>query len=151
MSDRVFESNVRVIFAPGGANLLLVDWGDELSERVTLDGGQLVDVVPRIRAGGVMTYPRGNEQHRLSFEKSRQEASLGAALSERLRRALALPRGRADVVLWFESGTKYRLKDATVESWPSQQDALWTRERVVIVGGAYVSDSGTYTGLTPWT
>jgi hypothetical protein len=150
MSDRVFESAVRVLWDPGGAKLVLVDWGDELSERVTLDGGQLVDVVPRIRAAGVMTFPRGNEQHRISFEKSTEQSSLGAAFSERLRRSLALPRSRADVLLWFEAGSKYRLKAATIESWPSRQDALWTRERVNIVGGVLITDSGTYTGLTTW-
>jgi len=148
--DEVTDSVVRVVWDPDGSQLILVDFGDPMWSEVAVDGGQVVDVAGAIRSPGKTAWPRGNEEHTLTFEIAVETAGIAAAFEHRLDRAIAVPRGQADVLLQFESGSQYRLRRAAAERWPHAQLGRLARESLIIRGGDLVADVGTYDPLITW-
>jgi hypothetical protein len=136
--DTLWDSVVKVTWDPDGAATVLVNWDDPMWEPVTLDGKQVVQEAPGLRRAGVDHFPRGNERHELRFTLARETAGIAAAFQARLTNALAVPRTRRDVLLSFESGAAFRLRNCAVESWPSGQVEHLTKETLVIRGGELV-------------
>lgn len=147
MADTIYESTVQVIWEPDGAAVLLVDFGDAMWDVVKMDGGQVVQEIEPLRAAGIVAEPRGNERHTLTFTLCRETDGIAAAFEARLERAMQVPRTRADVLIRFSGGDKYRLKNAAVRSWPNDQVEHLTSEAMEIIGGEVVADTGTYTAL----
>lgn len=137
----LYDSPVRVIYDPAGTALVLVDFGTPMWDPVALDGEQLVQTASYVRGAGVKHFPRGNESHTLTFTLARETAGAADALESRLANTLALPRGRADVLLAFESGTQFLLKDCAIRSWSGGQMEHLTREGLVILCGAILPDT----------
>jgi len=148
--DEVFDSVVRVVWDPDGSQIILVEFGEPMWGEVALDGGQAVDVAGAIRSAGKTAWPRGNEEHALTFDVCGETTGIAAAFERRLTRAIAAPRDQADVLLQFESGSQFRLKRAAVERWPNGQVGRLTRESLVIRGGELLADVGTYDPLIGW-
>jgi len=135
MADELLDSFVRVTWDPDGDAVILVDFGTAMWDPVKIDGKQLVDTVPGLNRAGTQNFPRANESHRLTFTLGQLTAGLEAAFEARLEAAIAAPRNMADVLLSLESGRSFRLKDCSVESWPSNQRGRITQETLVILGG----------------
>ncbi|MEM1085950.1 MAG: hypothetical protein AAGI48_17710 [Verrucomicrobiota bacterium] len=151
MADRTYCSAVRVVWDPDGVGLILVDWDEVMTDRVKLNGRQVVQESDPVRSVGIDTHPRGNERHELTFGRRFEEQGLEQALENRIQRSLRLPRTKADVLLVFQdSGTQFRLRKASVRAWPSDQDGNRTDDRVEIIGGEVVEDTGSYNTLTNW-
>lgn len=147
----LFESLVRVTWDPDGAAVVLVDYGTPMWEPVRLDGQQVLDVSPLIRATGSAVIPRGNETHTLTFTKAAETAGVREALAGQIGAQRSAPRGRADVLIQIQSNGGWRLKGAAVESWPGGHpvehiSAMGLR----ILGGELVVDAGTPTPGGTW-
>lgn len=147
----LFESVVRVTWDPDGAAVVLVDYGTPMWEPVRLDGQQLLDVSPLVRAAGSAVIPRGNETHILTFMKAAETAGVREAIAGQIGAQRSAPRGRADVLLQVGNHGGWRLRGAAVESWPGGQAiehiaAIGLR----IMGGDLVVDPGTPTPGGTW-
>lgn len=138
----LLDSMVRVTWDPEGSAKVLVELGDPMWAPVLLDGKQLVDVVPGLNQKGVLNIPRQNETHKLTFTLCRETAGPAEAFEERLEQSIAAPRDMADVLLAFESGKTFRVKNCSVESWPSDQNERLTKETLNILGGELVAEAG---------
>lgn len=137
----LLDSPVRVIFDPADTALVLVDFGTPMWEPVALDGEQLVQTASYVRGAGAKHFPRGNESHVLTFTLARETEGAADALEARLTNSLALPRTKADVLLAFESGTQFLLKDCAIRQWRGGQIEQLTREGLVILCGAILPDT----------
>jgi hypothetical protein len=131
----LLDSMVRVTWDPDGEAQILVDFGDPMWSPVLIDGKQMVDVAQGLNRKGVLNIPRQNETHKLTFTLAGLTAGPVEAFERRLEQSIAAPRDMADVLISFESGKSYRLKDCAVESWPSGQVERLTKETLNILGG----------------
>jgi hypothetical protein len=146
----LLDSPVRVIFDPADTALVLVDFGTPMWEPVALDGEQLVQTASYVRGAGAKHFPRGNESHALSFTLARETEGAADALEARLTNSLALPRTKGDVLLAFESGTQFLLKDCAIRQWRGGQIEHLTREGLVILCGRMQLTTATYTPGDTW-
>jgi hypothetical protein len=131
----LLDSMVRVTWDPDGDARILINFGDPMWSPVLIDGKQVVDVAQGLNRKGVLNIPRGNETHKLTFTLGGITAGPVEAFERRLEQSIAAPRDMADVLISFESGKSYRLKDCAVESWPSGQLESITKETLNILGG----------------
>ena len=146
----LYDSPVRVIYDPAGTALVLVDFGTPMWEPVALDGEQVVQTASYVRGAGVKHFPRGNESHTLTFTLARETDGGADALEARLTNSLALPRAKADVLLGFESGTQFLLKDCAIRSWRGGQVEHLTQEGLVILCGRMEATATVYTPGATW-
>lgn len=147
----LYDSFVRVTFDPDGAALVLVDYGTALHGPIEIDGGQIVQVQGFVRAIGVKAFPRGNESHRLRFEKAGIEDSLVDAFAAFLTDSISLPRTQADVLLSLEDGRNWRIKDCAIRAWPGGTDGTRiNRQGCEIKGGRILYDEGSYDPGSVW-
>jgi hypothetical protein len=146
----LLDSPVRVIFDPADTALVLVDFGTPMWEPVALDGEQLVQTASYVRGAGAKHFPRGNESHVLTFTIARETEGAADALEARLTNSLALPRTKADVLLDFQSGTQFLLKDCAIRQWRGGQIEHLTRESLVILCGLMELTADTFTPGDTW-
>lgn len=146
----LWDSIVRIVWDPAGTSMVLVDFGDPMWEPVELDGRQEIQTARYVRGTGTKNFPRGNESHELRFTLAREIESTVDAFEERLANTLLLPRGMADVLIQFESGRQFLLKNAAVSGWPNGQEDHLTRETVIIQGGEITEDATAYTIGNTW-
>jgi len=146
----LLDSPVRVIFDPADTALVLVDFGTPMWEPVALDGEQLVQTASYVRGAGAKHFPRGNESHVLTFTLARETEGAADALEARLTNSLALPRAKADVLLGFQSGTQFLLKDCAIRQWRGGQVEHLTREGLVILCGLMELTTDTFTPGDTW-
>ncbi|QJE95953.1 LamG-like jellyroll fold domain-containing protein [Luteolibacter luteus] len=141
-SDEVLlDSFVRVVWDPDGAKKVLVEIGDPMWSPVAIDGEQVVDVAQGSNIVGVRNFPRGNEAHKLTFTLCRIKDTLDDAFETRMNEAMALPRDMRDIVFSLQSGKAWRLKNAAVKSWPTNQRERLTKQNLVILGGEIVAEA----------
>jgi hypothetical protein len=146
----LWDSIVRIVWDPAATSLVLVDFGDPMWDPVTIDGSQEVQTSRYVRGDGVKNFPRGNESHELRFTLAREIDSTVDAFEERLANTLTLPRTMADVLIQFESGRQFLLKNAAIRAWPNGQEDHLTRESLVILGGEIVETATVYTIGNTW-
>lgn len=147
----LWDSIVRVMWDPDSLRLVLVPSGAPMWAPVAVDGQQEVQSVALVRGAGVKHYPRANESHRISFTLCRLTPdTVEDAMIARLAAGSALPRTTKDVLLTFDNGRQFRLKNCAVQSWPHTQDDHLTRETVTIMAGEMVADLGTYVDGDVW-
>lgn len=127
-----FESIVEIKHG----STILVALGDPMWKPVAINGGQIVDVVARVRAAGVKAFPRGNERNVITFEKCNEADTVANAFKGELAWAAGLPTTMANVTLTFADATVYTLADAAVEAWSGGQVERLGRHGLQITGGA---------------
>lgn len=151
MADQfTYDSVVRLMWDPDGDRIVLMQLGDEMWQLLSLDGQQVVDQATYVRAAGSKALPRGNDSHEIVFEIARETDGPADAFKKRLTNITTLPRTGKDMLVTFEDGTHFRLKDAAIQAWPGRQEDHLLIERISIVGGSIVTDAGTYTEGSTW-
>ncbi|MCW1913738.1 hypothetical protein OJ996_09140 [Luteolibacter sp. GHJ8] len=140
MALELWDSVVRVTWDPDGAATVLVQYGDPMWEPVKVDGKQVVQEGQGLKRAGVDNFPRGNERHELRFTLARETPGVADAFEDRLTRSLAVPRGKGDIRLSFESGAQFRLRKCAIESWPHDQVEHLIKETLVIRCGEMVQE-----------
>jgi len=133
------ESSIKLTWAPGEGEIVLVDLGDPMWEEVTIDGGQDIEEQARYRAAGIIAQPRWNERTSIRFVLARETAGPAEALEAALDAATAWPRGRADVLLELANGKAWTVYNAACRSWPAGTgEEHISREGLEIIGGEIV-------------
>lgn len=132
-----FCSNVKITH---GATVLL-DFGDKIASNPSVNGQQIVDVVPLLRADAVAIRARGNEGNTLSWtyaDKINASNSTHAAARSVISHGLNLPRTKATVKIEFDDGDTdyYELADAVIESWGASWGGTREQRTVNIVGAS---------------
>lgn len=136
MPSELLESSLRITWDPEGAPVVLVNYGDDLAGEITLDGQQAVDIVPFVRAAGVTTYDRGNEQHQINIPLSVETPDVPGAHASVFAIAKQLPRsGDADCLIEIEGGGAYTLKSATIQGWTGTPHSRISDHGISIVCG----------------
>lgn len=103
--------------------MVLVDWGDDLTGEVSLDGRQLVQNAEFVRSAGSANYARGNESHRLDIPRSFERESIAQAHDALFLVAQQVPRtGDADCLVEVQGGGSYMLRSSAIESWGGAVD-----------------------------
>lgn len=131
----LFESFLRITWDPEGEPITLLDFGEPLWSEISLNGSQMVQPSTSLRARGIRTFPRGNEQNELSFEKASVEDSFENAFAKRINGVIDLPRSSAPVLIELKDERAWIIHSCSITSWPGGQIERLTREGIVILGG----------------
>ena len=151
MADIItYDSTVRLMWDPDGDRIVLLQLGDMMWQLVSLDGQQVVERATYVRAAASKALPRGNDGHELVFEIARQTDGPADAFKKRLTNITTLPRTGKDLLITFEDGTHFRMRDAAIQSWPARTEDSVLIERISIAGGLIEADGGTYTEGSTW-
>lgn len=116
---------------------VLLDYGDMIESPPTIDGSQIVEVTPLVRASFPSIIPRGNEQHSIEFTLTEQVASAFESMRHVLEHSSTFNRSAAMVTITLNDGNTdyYELHNAVVSAWNSGHDSMRESLKVSITGG----------------
>jgi hypothetical protein len=131
----LFDSPVKITRDPSGTPVVIIDYGDPLTELPRIDGRQIIEVLSHIRATGPGTVSRQNELHTLTFTAVTIAASIDAAIEAAFDHAGAAPRTTNTYQIETAAGKKWTLAAATMESWSGTITDSLALKTITLQGG----------------